>query len=96
MGLVMVQDYATVIRHARVNGLFAAETSQPLRLLAPVPVAQVPGLDVPPEQVDWAAIFGGYEYVMGVRLDDRYSRLLAARCTVVRERGDSALFRGCR
>jgi hypothetical protein len=96
MGLVWAHAYAVVTRRARVNGLFALPDGQPLRDLAVAPIARAPARGVPPEEVDWATIFASYDHLLGSALDARYRAHLAARCKIVAERGDSALFGDCR
>jgi hypothetical protein len=47
--------------------------------------------------VDWVTVFSHYDYVFAVNdANPSYGRFLRERCTLVRESGDAAVFRGCR
>ena len=95
MGLVYTHQYALIQSAAVVNGLFVHSNQQPLRERTPVILAQAPGLDVAPEQVAWDVIFAQHDYVFASQLNPEYRRYLAARCQVVGDQVDFALYRGC-
>lgn len=94
MGLVALHQYAVLLRHAPVSGLFVHENQQPLRARRPDVPAR-PAAGQLPEDFDWAPVFGRHEVVFATRLDEPYRRFLAARCRILAEVGDAAVFDRC-
>lgn len=94
MGLVSLHQYAVILRHAAASGLFVHENQQPLRARRPDVAAQ-PAAGQAPEDFDWAAVFARHDVVLASRLDEPYRRFLTARCRILADAGDAAVFDRC-
>jgi hypothetical protein len=95
MRLVYLHHYAVIDREALANGLFANVSQQPLRLRARHSIGRLPALGLPPAEVDWANIFGQYDYVFSSKIDEPYRQFLGQHCELVRQQGDAALYQRC-
>jgi len=85
-------NYATIYRRAFVPTLFALRGQQPL-IFRDKPFFQRINHTTPLDEVNWKAIFSGYDYVWCDKLDDKYLQFIANRCQLIVEADGFRIYR---